>query len=199
SLDYLDDSATALADPDANVGALAKYFNQLDSLAANLVTVVNAAYDDPNTGAVEQFFATPTANAEAGDIAVLAALVATPANLDATRAGAVQQAMRNTTLTSAQVNRAADPNGLAIGNLNIFGLANGILSHHARNAAQNESNRDTAERMEHALDQKLRNLTGVNIDDELAQLQLLTNNYGALANVMTTITQMFDQLVNIGR
>lgn len=199
SLDYLDDSATALANPDANVGALSKYFNQLDSLAANLVTVVNAAYDDPNTGAVEQFFATPTANAEAGDIAVLAALVTTPGNLDATRAGAVQQAMRNTTLTAAQVNRATDPNGLVIGNLNVFGLANGILSHHARNAAQNEENRDTAERMEHAIDQKLRNLTGVNIDDELAQLQLLTNNYGALANVMTTITQMFDQLVNIGR
>ncbi len=199
SLDYMDDSATALADPDANVGMLAKYFNQLDSLAANLATVVNDAYDDPNTAATEQFFATPTADAEAGDIAVLAALVTTPTNLDATRAGAVQQALRNTTLTSAEVNRATDPNGLVIGNLNIFGLANGILAHHARNAAQNESNRDTAERLEHALDQKLRNLTGVNIDDELAQLQLLTNNYGALANVMTTITQMFDTLVNIGR
>lgn len=199
SLDYLDDSATALASSDSNVGMLAKYFNQLDSFAANLVTVVNNAYDDPNTGAVEQFFATPTANLEAGDIAVLPALVTTPANLNASRAGAVQQAMRNTTLTSAQVNRAADPNGLAIGSLNIFGLANGVLAHHARNAAQNEGNRDTAERIEHAVEQKLRNLTGVNIDDELAMLQILTNNYGALANVMTTITQMLDQLVNIGR
>lgn len=194
SLDYLDDSATALASSDPNRGMLAKYFNQLDSFAANLVTVVNTAYGGP-----PDFFATPTANFEAGDIAVEAALINDPSTLDATVAGDVQQAMRNTTLTAAQVNRAADVNGLAIGNVNIFGLANGILAHHARNAAQNEDNRDTAERMEHAVDQKLRNLTGVNIDDELAQLQILTNNYGALANVMTTITQMLDQLVNIGR
>lgn len=199
SLDYLDDSAAALADSDPNVGMLQKYFNQLDSFAANLVTVVNNAYDDPGTGAVEQFFATPTANAEAGDIAVLAALQTTPSNLNADRAGAVQQAMRNTTLTAANINRAADRNGLAIANVNIFGVANGVLAYHARTAADNEANRDTAERLQHALDQKLRNLTGVNIDDELAQLQLLTNNYGALANVMNSITEMFDQLVNIGR
>src|SRR5690606_11288727 len=194
SLDYLDDSATALASSDPNRGMLAKYFNQLDSFAANLVTVVNTAYGGP-----PDFFATPTADFEAGDIMVNAALTADPSTLDAARAGAVQQAMRNTVLTATTINRASDPNGLAIGNLNIFGLANAILAHHARSAAQNEANRDTAERIEHTVDQKLRNLTGVNIDDELAQLQILTNNYAALANVMTTITQMFDQLVNIGR
>src|SRR3546814_10817992 len=99
---------------------LKKFFNQLDAFAANLVTVVNNAYDDPATGAVEQFFATPTANAEAGDIDVLAALKTTPTNVDETRAGAVQQAMRTTTLTSTQINRAADPNGLSINNVNIF-------------------------------------------------------------------------------
>src|SRR3546814_14321176 len=78
--------------------------------------VDNNAYDDPATGAVEQFFATPTANAEAGDIDVLAALKTTPTNVDETRAGAVQQAMRTTTLTSTQINRAAAPNGLSINN-----------------------------------------------------------------------------------
>lgn len=199
SLDYLDTSTTGLADPEPNVAMLQKFFNQLDSFAANLVTVINNAYDDPATGAVEQFFATPTANGEAGDIAVLAALQTTPANVDSSRAGDVQQAMRNTLRTAAQINRAADPNGLAIGSVNIFGIGNALMAYHARNAANNETNRDTAERLEHVLDQKLRNLTGVNIDDELAQLQVLQNNYAALANVLNSITQMFDTLVNIGR
>ena len=199
SLDYLDTSTAALADSDPNVGMLAKFFNQLDSFAANLVTVVNNAYDDPATGAVEQFFATPTANGEAGDIDVLAALKTTPTNVDASRAGAVQQAMRTVTMTSAQINRAADPNGLSINNVNIFDLANGVLAYHAKTAADNQNNRDTAERQQNAFDQKYKNLTGVNIDDELAQLQILQNNYAALANVMNTVTQMFDQLVNIGR
>src|SRR3546814_6605037 len=48
-------------------------------------------------------------------------------NVDETRAGAVQQAMRTTTLTSTQINRAADPNGLSINNVNIFDLANGEI------------------------------------------------------------------------
>jgi flagellar hook-associated protein 1 FlgK len=199
SLDYLDSSATALSDANPNVGMLAKFFNQLDSFAANLVTVVNNAYDDPATAATEQFFATPTANAEASDIDVLAALKTTPTNVDETRAGAVQQAMRTTTLTSTQINRTADPNGLAISNVNIFDLANGVMAYHAKTASDNQSGRDTAERQQNELDQKFKNLTGVNIDDELAQLQVLQNNYAALANVMNTVTQMFDQLVNIGR
>lgn len=199
SLDYLDSSTTALNDPDPNVGMLAKFFNQLDSFAANLVTVVNNAYDDPATAAVEQFFATPTANSEAGDIDVLAALKTTPTNVDATRSGAVQQAMRTTTLTSTQINRTADPNGLSVNNVNIFDLGNAVMAYHAKTAADNQSARDTAERQQNAFDQKYKNLTGVNIDDELAQLQVLQNNYAALANVMNTVTQMFDQLVNIGR
>ncbi|HEX6957812.1 MAG TPA: flagellar hook-associated protein FlgK [Ferrovibrio sp.] len=201
SLDYLDTSTTALNDSDPNVGMLQKFFNQLDSFAANLVSVVNAAYDDPATAATEEFFDTAglTAGQEAGTIFVDSAWTTTPSNLDATRAGAVQQALRNTVLTSAQVNPTTDPNGLAIGSVNIFGLVNGVLAYHARTAATNDDNKATAERMQDALDQKYRNLTGVNIDDELAQLQILQNNYAALANVMNTVTQMFDQLVNIGR
>ncbi len=212
-LDYLDSSATALASTDPNVGTLTKFFNQLDSLASNLVAVVNEAYDPTNVNQFFTFIAPGTPGQEAGFIQVNTALQTTPANLDATAAGRVQQAMRNQTLTANQIQRTTaaaatgtypqavtvDLNGLTISSVNIFGLANGILAYHARATADNESNRDTAERQQHALDQKLRNLTGVNIDDELAQLQVLQNNYAALANVMNTVTAMFDELVNIGR
>lgn len=196
SLDYLDVTATALSSSDPNIGALPKFFNQLDTFAANLADVVNTAY-----GGVFFDFSAPVGVPpdEAGLIIVEAGVMANPSTLDSTVADAVQQAMRNTTMTNAQINRAADPNGLVVANVNIFGVANSILSYQARATADNELQRDTAERLQHTLDQKFRNVTGVNIDDELAHLQVLQNNYAALANVMNTVTQMFDTLVNIGR
>jgi len=197
-LNYLDGSAAALTSSDANRGTLAKFFNQIDSLAVNVANVVNAAYDDPDTAEAEQFFTFDPAN-PSGSIVVNAALAAAPANLDAARAGAVQQAMRNTTLTAAEINPAGDPNGLHISNVNIFGLTSGILSYHSRITRENEDNRDTAESLRYALDQKYRNLTGVNVDNELADLQVLQSNYAALAQVMSAITEMFDQMINIGR
>lgn len=196
SLDYLDVTATGLASSDPNVGALAKFFNQLDTFAANLHDVVNAAY-----GGVFFDYSAPVGSPpnEAGLLIVETGVVGDPSTLDATVAGTVQQAMRNNTMTNAQINRGTDPNGLVVANVNIFGVANSILSYQARAAADNELQRDNSERLQHTLDQKFRNITGVNIDDELAQLQLLQNNYAALANVMNTVTQMFDTLVNIGR
>lgn len=197
-LDYLDDSATALASTDANRGALAKFLNQIDSLAANIVDVVNAAYDDPNTAATEQFFTYNPAN-PSGSIAVETTLAASPSSLDASRAGDMQQAMRNTTLTAAEVNPAGDPNGLQISSVNIFGLASGVLSYHASITSENEANRDTAENLQYAVEEKFRSLTGVNVDNELAELQVLQTNYAALAQIMTAITEMFDEMINIGR
>jgi flagellar hook-associated protein 1 FlgK len=217
SIDYLDTTAVGLASTDPNVATLQKFFNQLDSFARNLADVVNEAYDSTGVNVFFDFIAPATAGQEAGFIQVEAGLQGTPSTLDATTAGDVQQAMRNRSLYANEIQRTttaaagaiagppasyavtADPNGLAIANVNIFGLINGILAYTARTADVNAENRDTAERLGHSLDQKLRNLTGVNIDDELAQLQLLQNNYAALANVMNTVTQMFDQLVNIGR
>lgn len=196
SLNYLDVTPTALASSDPNVGALAKFFNQLDTFAANLVDVVNNAY---GSNFFEYTAPVGTPPDEAGLITVESGITANPSTLDANMAGTVQQAMRNTTMSNAQINRAGDPNGLVVANVNIFGVANGILSYQARATADNELQRDSAERLQHTLDQKYRNITGVNIDDELAQLQLLQNNYAALANVMNTVTQMFDTLVNIGR
>ncbi len=106
--------------------------------------------------------------------------------------------MRSTTLTAAQVNPAGDPNGLQISSVTIFGLASGILAYNAKLTSENETNRDTAESLQYTLDQKIRNLTGVDMDTELAQLQTLQTNYAALAQIMNAITEMFDQMIAIG-
>src|SRR3546814_16258605 len=43
-LNYLDGSAAALSSNDPNVGTLAKFFNQLDSLATNVATEIGRAH-----------------------------------------------------------------------------------------------------------------------------------------------------------
>jgi flagellar hook-associated protein 1 FlgK len=190
SLNYLDTSAGALASSDGNVGVLEKFFNQLDSLAQNIADVVNTAY-----GANIFNY---TAGDAAGTLAVDGTFTADPTQLDASLMGDVQQAMRNTMLTAAQVNSATDPNGLSIANVNIFGLASGVMAYNAKQVSENEANRDTAESLQATVEQKFRSLTGVNVDDELAQLTMLQNNYAALAQVMNAIKEMLDQVIAIG-
>lgn len=191
SLDYLDGSAGALTSSDGNVGAMEKFFNQLDSTARNIADVVNAAYGS-------NLF-NYTAGDAAATLAIDGSFTADPNTLDAARMGEVQQAMRNTTLTAAQINPASEPNGLSTANVNIFGLVSGVMAYHARQVSDNDASRDAAENLQASVDQKFRNLTGVNVDDELAQLTLLQNNYAALAQIMNAITEMFDQVISIGR
>lgn len=190
-LDYLNGSAAALASSDGNVGAMEKFFNQLDSMARNIADVVNTAYGS-------NLFNYTAGNA-AATLEIDGSFTADPTTLDATRMGAVQQAMRNTTLTAAQINPAGEPNGLSTANVNIFGLVNGVMAYHARQVSDNDAARDTAENLQASVEQKLRNLTGVNVDDELAQLTVLQNNYAALAQVMNAIREMFDEVISIGR
>jgi flagellar hook-associated protein 1 FlgK len=191
SLDYLDGSASALTASDGNVGAMEKFFNQIDSMARNIADVVNAAYGS-------NLF-NYTAGDAAATLAIDGSFTAAPNTLDATRMGAVQQAMRNTTLTAALINPAGEPNGLTTANVNVFGLVSGVMAYHARQVSDNDAARDTAENLQAGVEQKFRNLTGVNVDDELAQLTVLQNNYAALAQVMNAIREMFDEVISIGR
>lgn len=191
SLDYLDGSARALNSSDGNLGAMEKFFNQLDSMARNIADVVNAAYGS-------NLFNYTAGNA-AATLEIDGSFTADPTTLDATRMGAIQQAMRNTTLTAAQINPAGAPNGLRTDNDNLFGLVSGVMAYHARQVSDNEAARDSAEALRANVEQKFRNLTGVNVDDELAQLTVLQTNYAALAQMMNAIREMFDQVISIGR
>ncbi len=208
ALDYLDPSTAAVNSADPNVGTLAKYVNQLDAIAYNLVNIVNNAYNAaegavpaPTPAEGTDFFTfNGLTSEEAQGIAVNQALVSGTESLKVLAAGDVQQAMRNTQISLADVNRlGAEANGLLTGNVTLFGLTDTVLAYHARNADVNAANATTAEQVQHTLDQKYRNMTGVDIDTELATLQVLQNNYAAMANVLNSITAMFDQLVNIGR
>jgi flagellar hook-associated protein 1 len=49
-----------------------------------------------------------------------------------------------------------------------------------------------------ALKERLRDQSGVNVDEELTRMIQLQNSYSASARVMTTVTQMLDDLLRIG-
>jgi len=198
-LDFLDTSAAALASSDPNRGGLAKMMNQLDALAQNIMDVVNAAYDDPNTAAAEVFFAVdPTAPADTR-LSTALIVAATADDLLSDRAGAVQQAISTTQIVSSASNPASAPNGLKLSTTTLSGLVSGILSYHARAVSENETDQAAASNLKSTTEIKLQDTKGVDIDTELAQLQVLQNNYAALANVLNSIIAMYDELMSIGR
>lgn len=66
--------------------------------------------------------------------------------------------------------------------------------------AQNASDNASAQSMvSDALQQKFDSETGVNIDDEMSNLIVFQNAYAANARVITTVKELFDVLLSIGR
>lgn len=66
--------------------------------------------------------------------------------------------------------------------------------------AQNASDNASAQSMvSDALQQKFDSETGVNIDNEMSNLIVFQNAYAANARVITTVKQLFDVLLSIGR
>ncbi|MDO8422697.1 MAG: flagellar hook-associated protein FlgK [Parvibaculum sp.] len=66
--------------------------------------------------------------------------------------------------------------------------------------AQNASDNATAQAMvSHALQEKFDSETGVNIDNEMSNLIIFQNAYAANARVISTVKELFDVLLSIGR
>src|SRR3546814_4834792 len=91
--------------------------------------------------------------------------------------------METTQLTAAQVNPAGAANGLQISNVTVFGLMNGVLAYHAKAADENETNRDTADNLQNALNQKMLNLTAVDVDTEMARSEEHTSELQSLMRI----------------
>lgn len=65
--------------------------------------------------------------------------------------------------------------------------------------AQIETRRQESQELRDALDTRLSNESGVNIDQELAQLTILQRSYGASAQVLRTVQTMLDETLAILR
>ncbi len=77
--------------------------------------------------------------------------------------------------------------------------ANGFTGYQATQTATYQAALDDQNTITEALKERLRDQSGVNVDDELGRMIQLQNSYSASARVMTTVTQMFDELLRIGQ
>lgn len=94
----------------------------------------------------------------------------------------------------------------ALGNTGIFSgpmtIANSIsstISYGAQAIATTRRNSEDSETLRHQTDQTYRNVVGVSVDKEMANLVVLQNAYQASAQVLQTVRTMLDTLINLGR
>ena len=89
---------------------------------------------------------------------------------------------------------------IQLGTSNTFeAAANGFTGFQATQTATYEAALADQNTVTEALKERLRDQSGVNVDDELGRMIQLQNSYSASARVMTTVTQMFDELLRIGQ
>ncbi len=126
----------------------------------------------------------PAAGLAVGDIALAAG--------DATAARALADVF-----TTDQT--FASAGGLAGSVTTLSDFATSIISLNAANANAVAGDVASGESLEIALETQFGSLSGVNLDEELSQLVILQNAYAASARVTTTVTQLFDELLQIAR
>jgi flagellar hook-associated protein 1 FlgK len=93
----------------------------------------------------------------------------------------------------------ANGNNLPALNATLGGFAAQIVSSAATQAATTTSQLDYAQSLLTQLDTRLQNDSGVNLDEELANLTVLQNAYGAAARVITVTNDLFAELTNLLR
>lgn len=74
-----------------------------------------------------------------------------------------------------------------------------FLSNTAQAGTTAQTRRGDAEALSVAVDEKLSNATGVNLDEELSNLLIYQNAYNAAARIITTAQQMMDTLIGMMR
>jgi len=198
TLDFLNPD-TSSSDP--NVGTLAKAQAQLDAFASQLADSTTsgsfgAAYDaassDRTTDLAGSFFTIDTSSglSASQSLAVNSSLIdgtATVKRLSATSVVA--------TLTDTSHSLSAG--GLTSNNKTYSGLAAAIAGYHSTAAAQASASETQLSTTTSTLQTRYSSQTGVNMDEELAQLTVLQNSYAASAKVITTVQSMYDTLLNL--
>ncbi len=88
----------------------------------------------------------------------------------------------------------ADPEGRRAG---LSAMVRDQLSEAAGANADAQARRKEAAAVKDALAQQFASLSGVNVDEEMAQLILLQNAYAASARVLSSISDLFQRLMQV--
>ena len=179
---------------DARDGALATLQNSLDTLAAQLITQVNAVHSAgfSLTGTTGADFFTGT---NAATMGVNAALVSDPSLV---QAAGVAGAPGNNTVALALAQLASAPQaGLA--NQTFSTAYNQTVAH--LGYALSDANTQVADnsKLTEMLLQQRDSVSGVSVDEEMADLIRFQKAYQASAKLVTTVDEMLDTVISLKR
>ena len=167
----------------------------MDALAGEFLGVAAGgfadAYDSAATGAGELglgFFG----GSGRFDLAVDASLLNGTLTLKRASAEAVGAAM-------ADRGRAFSAGGLTLSSVSYAGMAAGVVVALSGAGAIVRARQLDTTLVRDTIESRFQGAVGVNIDEELANLQLIQNAYAASARIMTVVQSLFDILNNIGR
>jgi len=171
----------------------AGYITQLDTLAADLITTVNAQHAagfnlNGNTGIA---FFTGT---DAADIAVNPAVTADPAAIAAAADLAGVPGGNSNALAIANIRSALTMNG---GTATYDDYYNGMISNIGIKTAEaqfnHDFNQDALQQFENFRD----SISGVSLDEEMINMVKFQQTYQASAKIITTVDEMLTTLMNM--
>lgn len=141
----------------------------------------------------------------AGRITVNSALLGNPASLvlyksgaligDSTRPSFLYDQLKNASFVYSPTTGIGGTASPFTGTLSSF--VSQIFSQQGQAAANASSLKQGQDLVVNALQQRMSQTSGVNIDEEMASLLTLQNTYAANARVFTVVKQMFDTLLNM--
>ena len=206
AIKFLSTSAADAASTVPGVGALTKLTSQLQALVSaftsassafataysSAVTTSTAATGTQSGATVASTFFTVTTNAGVPDLntfAVNSSLLNSSAVLPQMTTSAIADSFDSTASYTAS--------GLSINTSTYSDLTTAILANAQQTASTVKDSYTTAKTQTDYFQTQLSNETGVNLDEQLANLTMYQNGYAASAHVISTVKTMIDTLLNI--
>jgi len=187
---------------------LSKLSSQMAMLANAFTDTTNptsfeSAYDNATTGAGELASGFFQVNTLPSGLPDPTSFSVNPSLLNGT--SAVKQASGTAVVSALATNQTfppAAPAGLGLGlpansNGTYADMGNAVLGYFQQAANSLSSSSQSATQQQGYYQQAVANATGVNVDSELIALTTLQNSYAASAHVISTVNQMFTDLINI--
>ncbi|WP_044562201.1 flagellar hook-associated protein FlgK [Azospirillum sp. B4] len=194
-LDLVSDSSPSPASGDPTTEVFRKLKSQLDAIAGALTGTTQAGQPTSITDAYNK--ASPTNDGElesglftgtdAGTLAVNKNLLNGTKTIKQSAVNAMVTAMTAT-------GRTLVADGLTMNNVSYGGMADGVASNWSTVQSNVSTQATTTSSFMTSLQTRYSSSTGVNMDEEVANLQVLQRNYSATARVISVIGQMFDAL-----
>lgn len=194
-LDLVADNSPAPASSDPTTEVFRKLKSQLDAISSALTgttqagqpTSITDAYNNAgptNDGELESGLFTGT---DTGSLAVNKSLLNGTKTLKQSAVNAMVSAMTAT-------GRTLTADGLTLTNVSYGGMGDQVASNWSTVQSNVSTQATTTSSFMTSLQTRYASSTGVNMDEEVANLQVLQRNYSATARVISVIGQMFDAL-----